>query len=69
MLSTSHVASGIPLAVILTSDAREVTQSQAFEMLKSVLPPTAFFGKGPNVGPNVFMKDDDAAEHAALAVS
>ncbi len=69
ILSTSHVASGIPLGVILTSDAREVTLSQAFEMLRSVLPPTAFFGSDPNVGPQVIMTNDDAVERAALAVS
>jgi hypothetical protein len=31
-------------------------------MLKSILPQHVFGGKGPNIGPQLFMTGDDAAE-------
>ena len=43
--STAHCASGMPLGVILSSDEREETLAQGLEMLKSILPEKAFFGR------------------------
>ena len=58
ILSTASTASGIPLAMIRTSDERDLTIQRAFEMVKEILPPWAFFGNGPSTGPEVFMIDD-----------
>ena len=41
--STASTASGIPLAIMLTSDEREHTIQRAFEMVKEILPSWAFF--------------------------
>ena len=66
IISTATAMSGIPLAVLLTSDEREDTVYNAFELLKEVLPPFAFFGNGPSVGPQVFMIDDSVSERLAI---
>jgi hypothetical protein len=66
ILSTTSTASGIPLAVILTSDEQEETIHKAFEMVKEVLPSDAFFGNGPHTGPRIFMIDDSSAERSTL---
>ncbi len=66
ILSTASAASGIPLAVILTSDERETTIHKAFDLLKEVLPQWAFFGNGAATGPEVFMIDDSSAERSAI---
>ena len=42
IISTATAMSGIPLAVLFTSDEREDTVYKAFELLKEVLPPCAF---------------------------
>ena len=41
----------LPLAVVMTSGEDVSTMKQAFGILKTVLPPDAFFGRGPQVGP------------------
>lgn len=45
VLSTAHCASGMPLGVILSSDEREETLFKGLDMLKSILPEKAFFGR------------------------
>ena len=62
VLSTHSVASGIPLGVLLTSDEREETIQTGLQMLKSIFPAGAFYGKGSEAGPDVVMIDDDSAE-------
>ena len=42
IISTSTTASGVLLAVILTSDEREQTIYAAFELFKQILPTSAF---------------------------
>ncbi len=37
-----------------------------FEMVKEVLPSSAFFGNGPNTGPQIFMIDDSSCERSAI---
>ena len=63
MLSTASTASGIPLVIELTSDEREQTIYNASEMLKEVLPSWAFFGNGPQTGPQIF---DSSSERSAI---
>ena len=62
ILSTASTASGIPLAIILTSDEREHTIQRAFDMVKEILPSWELFGNGPNSGPEIFMIDDSSSE-------
>lgn len=66
VMSTTTTASGVPLAVALTSDETEETIYKALEMVKEVVPSAAFFGKGPNIGPQLFMIDDSVAEQSAI---
>ena len=42
---------------------------QGFEMLKKVLPQSAIYGQGVDVGPSLFMTDDSTAEGEALQSS
>ena len=56
----------VHLGVILSSDEREETLSKGLDMLKSILPEKAFFGRGASAGPKVIMTDDSATERAAL---
>ncbi len=66
IMSTHSSSSGIPLGVILTSDEREETIYNGLELLKSVMPENAFFGRSSRAGPQIFMTDDSIAERAAL---
>ena len=66
VLSTHSVASGIPLGVILTSDKREETILTGLQMLKLILPDHAFYGKGPQAGPDIVMIDDSSAKRGAI---
>ena len=66
LLSTHSAASGIPLGVILTSDEREETIQAGLQLLKSILPSGVFYGKGPDLGPDVVMIDDSSAERGAI---
>ncbi|CAG8852734.1 255_t:CDS:2, partial [Gigaspora margarita] len=66
ILSTSTPIGRLPLAAILTSDETTSTFTKALNMLKNVLLLTAFNGRGPVVGPQIFMTDDCKAERTAL---
>ena len=46
------------LGIILTSDEQESTLVQGFEMLKSLLPNNAFFGRSATLGSQVIMTDN-----------
>lgn len=48
-----NVAWALPLGIVITSDERENTLKQGFEMLQSCLPDDAFYGRGPRLGPEV----------------
>ena len=49
---------GLPLADILCTREDTDTVAYALEMLKTVLPSQAFYGRGCVVGPTLFMTDD-----------
>ena len=66
LLFTSCTIGAFLLGLIITSDEFEVTLEKAINMLKSILPPYAFFGHGPQVVPKVFLTDNSNAEHNAL---
>lgn len=69
LLYTSCVAGALPLGIIITSDELEITLKRGMDLLKELLPPYAFFGCGPNIGPLIFLTDDSSAERNALGSS
>jgi len=66
LLYTSCLAGALPLGLFITSDELEVTIERAINLLKKILPENAFFGRGPDVGPQTILTDDSAAERNAL---
>ena len=66
VLSTSHCAGGLPLAVMITSDEQEETIQQGLKMVKQVLPAEAFYSIGAKRGSAIIMTDDSSAERNAL---
>ena len=50
ILSTTTACSGIPLAVVMTSDETEQTVATAMEKVKEVIPADAFYGNGSGLG-------------------
>ena len=57
---------GLPVAQLITTREDTATITSALNLLKSVLPPDAFYGRGVELGPVLFMTDDCDAEHNAL---
>ena len=57
----------LPVAEILTTREDMKTITFGLEVLKKVLPDGAFYGRGKEVGPQVFMSDDSDAERGALS--
>ncbi|CAG8851158.1 24566_t:CDS:1, partial [Gigaspora margarita] len=66
ILSTSTPIGGLPLAIMLTSNETSNTFTKALDMLKCIMPISAFNGRRPEIGPKVFMTDDCKAERTAL---
>ncbi|CAB5353787.1 unnamed protein product [Rhizophagus irregularis] len=56
----------LPLGVLSTSDELEITLEKALNLLKTILPSHAFYGRGAEVGPIVFLTDDSSAERNSL---
>ena len=44
-------------------------REQISNSLKLILPQHAFFGRGPQIGPKVFITDDSSAERNALEIN
>ena len=63
---TSCAVGALLIALFITSDELEITLEKAINLLKTILPPHAFFRRGPQIGPMVFMTDDSSAERNAL---
>ena len=57
-LMTCSPAGGMPLGFIITNSESEKSLIKAFENLKKVLPENAFFKRGKDKGPVIFMTDD-----------
>jgi hypothetical protein len=66
LLYTSCAVGALPLGLFITSDELEVTLEKAINLLKTIFPEYAFFGRGPQVGPIIFLTDDSKAERNAL---
>ena len=60
-------AGGLPLATLVTTREDANTVEFGLELLKTVLPPDAFYGRGPQLGPVLCMTNDGEAERLALA--
>ena len=63
---TCSPAGGLPLGFIISSSESEKTLKQAFDKFKQILPDDAFFKRGKDKGPALFMTDDADAEINAL---
>jgi len=60
------IVGALPLRLFITSDELEITLEKAINLLKTILPPYAFFGHSPQVGSIVFLTDDSSAKRNAL---
>ena len=65
VLLTHSPVGGLPLGVIVTSSESESTIRYGLELMKSVYPDGAFYGRG-NEGPAIFMTDGAEAERMAI---
>ena len=65
IISTSSSAGGIPLGIVITSGESEAVLTEAFSLLKKILPEKAFYGQGYQ-GPELCITDDCDAERGAL---
>lgn len=54
LLYTSCATGALPLGLFITSNELEITIEKALTLLKTILPPYAFYGWGPQVGLTVF---------------
>jgi hypothetical protein len=68
LLYTSCSIGALPLGLFLTSDEAEITIENAINLLKTILPENAFYGRGPQLGPKVIITDDSNAERNALEI-
>ena len=57
---------GLPLGCIIATKEDEKTINEGLMLLKSIMPRNAFYKKGPEAGPTLFITDDDKAERNAL---
>ena len=63
---TCSPAGGLPLGFVITRSESETVLKAAFRKLKDVLPDDAFYKRGKERGPSLFMTDDADAEINAL---
>lgn len=66
VMCTHSVFEALPLGILITSDERERTLKQGFEMLRSCLPAFAFNGRGRIQGPQIILTDNCKEERNAL---
>ena len=59
-------AGGLPLATLVTTREDAATIKFGLELLKTVLPTYAFYGRGPALGPALGITDDSDSERQAL---
>ena len=66
IISAATAVGALPLAVLMTSGEDVSTMTESFRILKTILPPDAFFRRGPQLGPMGIMTDDSASERQSL---
>jgi len=59
---TSCAIGALLIALFITSDELEITLEKAINLLKTIFPPHAFFGRGPQIGLMVFMTNDSSTK-------
>ena len=69
LLMCPSSAGGLPIATLITTREDNKTIEYALELLKSILPSYAFYGRGPNVGPVLALTDDSDSEQMALSAA
>ncbi|XP_076050088.1 uncharacterized protein LOC143030765 [Oratosquilla oratoria] len=67
LLLTHSCAGGLPLGVLITTSESTETVTEALALYNSLLDNSAFFGRGPKLGPELFMTDDSTSERQALS--
>lgn len=66
ILTTGSAAGAVPLGVFVVSNETAPTITNGLDLLKSITPSDAFFGKGSNTGPTLFLTDELASQCEAL---
>ena len=66
ILCTGSAAGAVPLGVFVVSDESASTIAAGLNLLKSVMPSDAFYGRGCEIGPELILTDEQAAQHEAL---
>lgn len=59
------VASALPLGIVFTFSQSEAALTKAFQLLGTILPTSAFYGRG-EAGPAIFMSDNCGALRSSL---
>ena len=68
IISTGSAAGAVPLGVFVLSNETTSTITKGLNLLKSVLPSHAFFNKGCEIGPDLFITDELASQREALRI-
>ena len=66
ILSTGSAAGAIPLGVFVVSDESASTIAAGLNLLKSIMPSGAFYGRGCENGPELILIDEQSAQREAL---
>lgn len=66
VLCTGSAAGAIPLGVFVVSDESSSTIAAGLNLLISVMPSGAFYGRGSETGPELIITDEQAAQREAL---
>lgn len=66
-LYTNSKCGGLPLGALLTTSKSQPFIAALLSKYRRILPDGAFAGKGRDLGPRVFMMDDETALHGALS--
>jgi len=61
ILCTGLAAGAVPLGVFVVSNETAVTLTDGLKLLKSIMPPDAFFGRGSDTGLDLFLTDELAS--------
>ena len=68
-LMCPSTAGGLPLATLVTTREDTKTIKFGLELLKTILPSYAFYGRGPGLGPVLCLTDDSDSERNALSAA
>lgn len=66
ILSTGSAAGAVPLGVFVVSNETASTITGGLDLLRSIMPSDAFFGKGGKAGPTLFLTNELVSQREAL---